>query len=126
MAGQALAPIAFLASRLKNTIMIKGQPPGPPPPPPPRPGSDIISGSYIEFRPMPPRPKTKVWLVCPKEGGSIGQVSWYGPWRKYCFLPAINTVFEQICLREIADFCQSQTEDHHRSNKARMEQKAQS
>ena len=47
----------------------------------------------------------------------IGLVHWYGPGRKYCFFPIAETVFEQVCLREIAAFCEDQTKLHRESKK---------
>lgn len=55
--------------------------------------------------------KTDTWYVAPKEGGStLGAVKFYGAWRKYCFFPSPNTIFEQDCLRDIATFCEGQTQ----------------
>ena len=69
--------------------------------------------TWITFEPRAPRPKTKVWAVLSKDGGlQIGLVSWYGPWRKYCFFPTECTVFEQVCLRQIAQFCETETKVH--------------
>jgi hypothetical protein len=42
----------------------------------------------------------------------IGTISWYGTWRKYCLWPEPDTVFEQVCLRDIAAFCEQQTKLH--------------
>ena len=63
--------------------------------------------SFIEFVELPPNPKTKCWRVVAKQNsGVIGSVSWYGPWRKYCFFACPSTVFEENCLRDIANFCE--------------------
>lgn len=60
--------------------------------------------------------KTHEWRVQPKDNGAlaacIGVVKWYGPWRKYTFQPYSSTVFEQDCLRDIADFCEKVTREH--------------
>ena len=59
--------------------------------------------------------KTKVWIVDPREyGHRLGKVSWYSPWRKYCFYPdtQLQTIFEEQCLRDIADFCEARTKEH--------------
>ena len=69
-------------------------------------------GTYITFAERPPKPKTKVWAVLSQGGAEIGTVCWYGPWRKYCFMPAYSSVFEQVCLREIAQFCETETRNH--------------
>lgn len=34
----------------------------------------------------------------------IGEIRWYGPWRQYCFVPFIDTIYSAGCLRDIADF----------------------
>lgn len=41
----------------------------------------------------------------------LGQIYWFGRWKRYSFYPASETVFEQDCLRKIADFCERQTEE---------------
>lgn len=54
--------------------------------------------------------KTKIWEVMTVDGQTVlGSVKWFGRWRKYSFAPASDTVFEEQCLRDIADFCQEQT-----------------
>ena len=47
--------------------------------------------------------KTKIFDVAPKEGGNnLGQIRWFSHWRKYSFFPNASTIFEQQCLRDIA------------------------
>lgn len=76
------------------------------------------SATYIRFDELTPNPSTKRWAVMSKDqGGRIGCVSWHGPWRKYCFFPMPSTVFEKVCLREIADFCENQTTQHQLGKK---------
>jgi hypothetical protein len=57
--------------------------------------------------------KTKVWIAWSGkegfEGTELGQVKFYPQWRKYSFFPALQTLFEQDCLRDIADFCAAET-----------------
>lgn len=36
---------------------------------------------------------------------ALGQVLWYGAWRRYAFHPEACTVYEPTCLRDIAAFC---------------------
>ena len=56
---------------------------------------------------------TKVWQVITVEHGEfLGEVRWFTSWRKYCFFPAPSTIFEQDCLRDIADFCETVTKQH--------------
>ena len=63
--------------------------------------------------------KTQVWTVSPQgePTETLGQIKWYGAWRKYCFFPqngtiATYTVFEWDCLRDIAQFCEDATKLH--------------
>jgi hypothetical protein len=57
--------------------------------------------------------KTCVWAVLTADGKhNLGHVSWYAPWRKYTFAPNPMTVFEWVCLRDIAEFCQDNTACH--------------
>jgi hypothetical protein len=61
---------------------------------------------------------TKVWTVISKEGNHVlGWVKWYSGWRRYCFFPQVNTIFEQDCLRDIADFIENQTRTHKAQRK---------
>jgi hypothetical protein len=47
------------------------------------------------------------WTVMPIGGGNeLGEVKWFPAWRRFCFYPAVDTAFDQACLREIADFCE--------------------
>lgn len=52
--------------------------------------------------------KTVEWRVNNTDD-ILGYIRWYAPWRKYSFLPCRETVFEQDCLRSIADFCEAET-----------------
>lgn len=68
---------------------------------------------WIEFREVPHTGKTKRWEVVTKDGGTVvGRISWYGPWRKYTLQPGYPTVWEQDCLRAIAEFIEQQTAVH--------------
>jgi hypothetical protein len=70
---------------------------------------------WITFEPAsrPANRKTDVWFVHPLDGGfDLGQVKWFTGWRRYCFFPHLDTVFEQDCLRDIATFCEDETRKH--------------
>jgi len=57
--------------------------------------------------------KTNKWLVITKENRSIiGTIKWYGAWRKYCFFPKDKTVWEEDCLRDIANFIENETKTY--------------
>ena len=55
---------------------------------------------------------THKFLVANRTSGVvIGVVKWYNQWRKYCFFP-VDAIFEQNCLRDIADFVELMTVEH--------------
>ena len=57
--------------------------------------------------------KTKIWTVRSTAGGStLGEVRWFAPWRKYAFYVASGCLFEEDCLRDIADFVETVTREH--------------
>lgn len=58
--------------------------------------------------------KTKLFQVISNDGDHLGEIRWFGRWRKYCFMPAPNTVFEQVCMREVSTFIESETSKHRR------------
>ena len=60
---------------------------------------------WIKFQQAGDTRKTKVWDVVTKDGQTLlGQIRWYPSWRKYSFFPFGNTIYENICLRNIAQF----------------------
>lgn len=77
---------------------------------------------YIQFIPQGSSTsgKTKIWSVTSKDDESdfLGWIKWYGAWRCYGFYPYmaicsdLELVFEKQCLRDIADFCEEQTNLH--------------
>lgn len=61
---------------------------------------------FNELQPHPER-KTRVWEVTAIASDAIlGRVHFYGAWRKFVFSPAINTLFDPGCLRDIAEFAE--------------------
>jgi len=64
---------------------------------------------YIEFIEEEPNPKTSVHSVKLKNGGYIGEIRWYAPWRQYCWL-IDDLVFSAGCLDDLSDFIKAQME----------------
>ncbi len=49
--------------------------------------------------------KTPIYHIISKRSNlEIGQIKWYGAWRKYCFFPDEYTVWDRKCLKELIDF----------------------
>lgn len=60
---------------------------------------------YINMQIVPTMGKTKAWTVYNNHsGGVIGDIKWYGAWRRYCFFPLSDMVFSGGCLKDIEDF----------------------
>jgi hypothetical protein len=64
----------------------------------------VTDGTFIRFVEAEAAPKTKRYVVQTKDGQRLGSVSWYGAWRCYAFFPDSDTLYEHVCLREIAAF----------------------
>lgn len=55
--------------------------------------------------------KTNIWWVTNKDI-ILGEVRWHTRWRKYAFYPESNTIFEEDCMRDIANWCEQATRRH--------------
>ena len=78
-------------------------------------GGNRTMSKWIRFDAGPPSAsgKTATWTILTIDGAMVlGEVRWYGPWRKYTFYPRSETVFEQDCLRDIAAFIEAHTREH--------------
>lgn len=58
-----------------------------------------------------PSSKTQAWDVRTKDGigEHLGAVKWFGRWRCYAFYPGSGSIYEKTCLRDIAEFCETET-----------------
>lgn len=71
---------------------------------------------WVEFTDAGPTisGKTRRFEVHSKQGKvHLGRVMWYPQWRKYTFHPCFPTIFEEDCLRDIAQFCEEETRMHY-------------
>ena len=68
--------------------------------------------SWLSVTFLPHTSKTHILEVKSKDGAPLGLVKWFGRWRKYSFFPCADTVFEQDCLRDIAEIIEFLTKDH--------------
>lgn len=59
--------------------------------------------------------RTLCWRVTAHEGGLLGYVEWYNPWRCYAFFPQPDTVFEKDCLRDLATWLEAETNARRRA-----------
>ena len=66
----------------------------------------IMETKYLQFVETFPHEghKTTVIMVHSRgQGSCLGTISWYGPWRQYCFSPFPNCVFNNSCLKDVSD-----------------------
>lgn len=60
-----------------------------------------------------PSGKTSIFQVYSAlSGAKLGIFKWYAPWRKYAFFPYSRTLFDSLCMRQIATHCERLTESH--------------
>lgn len=63
---------------------------------------------------------TKQFTIQPKNSSdineSLGLIKWYSPWRRYCFHPANQTIFDSKCLSNINDFISSLMNERKKDN----------
>jgi len=49
--------------------------------------------------------KTDIWHICTKDlKEKLGEIKWFGRWRTYAFFPYQDTIYEDDCLIDIANF----------------------
>jgi hypothetical protein len=57
--------------------------------------------------------RTKYWRITSVQTGVyLGLVEWRPSWRKYCFYPQADTVFDEKCLAEITDHLRRAMAEH--------------
>lgn len=66
---------------------------------------------------------TKRFEIRAKQGDIfLGIVKWHPGWRRMCFWPGEQTLFEPDCLRDLAEFCETETNKRKEERKATMEE----
>ncbi len=72
---------------------------------------------YIDIIQLPQDPKrlTSLWIVRNKYDETLGSIHWITHWRKYVFAPAPGCVFEEDCLRDIAQFIEERTNEYKKA-----------
>jgi hypothetical protein len=89
-------------------------------------------GTHIVFRNLGkmngstgPQRKTNIYEVCTRSKLNpdigfqrLGEIRWFGRWRKYSFYPLPDTIYEETCMREISLFIQQETRLHNKKRKA--------
>lgn len=70
--------------------------------------------SFLTFTEEPnSERKTKRWCVISTNGSiKLGHIMWYTSWRRYCFYPFQDTVFDTVCLKEVVAFIEEKMAEH--------------
>lgn len=76
-------------------------------------------GTYISFCKGPKELKRKsdIYSIRSLDGDLLGYIKWFPSWRKYVFYPYQNTVYEETCLREVAEFIEQETKLYKENRK---------
>lgn len=82
-------------------------------------------GPHIKFTEIPQTGKlTKVWRVISIQSGTLlGGIKWYPAWRRYCFFPLNDMLFDANCLWDIADFVARMTAEQKEDQAKRRGEK---
>lgn len=65
---------------------------------------------FVEVTPSTRRVLTRKWSVLSLTGAALGLIRWKASWRKYTFEPCAETVYDAVCLIQIANWCITQTD----------------
>lgn len=61
---------------------------------------------------------TRIWIVeNTRSKYIVGSIMWHGAFRKYCFFPNNDTLFDADCMQMIADFLNAHNAAHKQKNK---------
>jgi hypothetical protein len=92
---------------------------------------EFTVGTWIVIRNLgiqKPGQKTNLYGVWPEDDARherpLGNIQWFGRWRKYAFNPLPGTVYEETCMEEIAQFMREETKAHMAEARKRKAAKA--
>ena len=63
-----------------------------------------INQLILKFDELADTGKTKVWGICGLNETNLGVIEWYAPWRRYCFFPHEDMLFDISCLTQVVSF----------------------
>lgn len=55
--------------------------------------------------------KTPIYHIETHEGIPLGEIKWYGAWRKFCFFPNKDTIWDNKCLSHVINFLDETNKD---------------
>lgn len=80
---------------------------------------------HLKFEMVEQKPKTQVYsVVSTFDGTELGKISWYGPWRNYCFFPTIEleTVWSDDCTLQLHLFLKKLKDDRKVNKEEKISQ----
>lgn len=78
-------------------------------------------GDFLKFVEGPLKPRTRTWWVVQKQNDiHLGWIGWWGAGRRYAFYPKADTVYEEDCLHQIAEFIVDETKKHRKYRKLEL------
>lgn len=69
-----------------------------------------------------PSRKTPIYNIVTRDNGGnpLGEIKWYGAWRKFCFFPEIEfgtiTIWDSKCLKLLTNFLDTLNENYRKEN----------
>lgn len=70
----------------------------------------LVSEEIVEGR------KTPILHIHSNEGYYLGDIKWYGAWRKFCFYPVSDTIWDDKCLLELLNFLEQYNKEWRNKN----------
>lgn len=67
---------------------------------------------WLQFYIVDRKPKTLVLHVINTSDQLLGIISWKGTWRQYVYQSGDGIIYNNGCLKDIADVCTSLNEEH--------------
>jgi len=79
-----------------------------------------MAKKYLKFQEVPYRGRKTRWFrVYDISGCNLGYISWYVPWRQYCFTPKGGCVWSTTCDKQKIEFIEQLNAEHKQLCKAR-------
>lgn len=73
---------------------------------------------HLKFNEIKDTGKTKVWEVQNNhQHVEIGVIKWNGGWRKYCYYPYVDTMYDTKCLNRIIEFIEEKMEERKKKSR---------
>jgi hypothetical protein len=71
--------------------------------------SNVPTLQYVECRNTGKTKEWKVWC----DITVLGRVKWYAAWRRYCFFPSAEVLFDRNCLAQVVAFIDERMLERH-------------